>query len=170
MKVNKKFLLKKMKKMERVSLDISREEKLLETVRTFPVLYIKSHKGFKEKDAAKNAWDGVTTAFEFIQTSIYFYFDFFHLKRSYYYYLAKPISARCSQFIPSVSSNSVFHYAEAATRSQMFFKIGVLKNFTIFSRKHLTASNFIKKRLQHRCFSVNIAKFSRRAFFIEHLW
>ena len=29
--------------------------------------------------------------------------------------------------------------------------------------------NFIKKRLQHRCFPVNIAKLLRTAFFIEHL-
>ena len=33
----------------------------------------------------------------------------------------------------------------------------------------LKASNFIKKRLQHRCFPVNIAKFLRTAIFIEHL-
>ena len=31
------------------------------------------------------------------------------------------------------------------------------------------ACNFIKKRLQHSCFPVNIAKFLRTAFFIEHL-
>ena len=30
--------------------------------------------------------------------------------------------------------------------------------------------NFIKKRLQHRCFPLNIAKFLRTAFFIEDLW
>ena len=33
----------------------------------------------------------------------------------------------------------------------------------------LKTCNFIKKRLQHRHFPVNIAKFSRTAFFIEHL-
>ena len=30
--------------------------------------------------------------------------------------------------------------------------------------------NFIKKRLQHRCFPVNIAKFLQTLFSIEHLW
>ena len=30
--------------------------------------------------------------------------------------------------------------------------------------------NFIKIRLQHGCFSVNIAKFLKNSFFIEHLW
>ena len=33
----------------------------------------------------------------------------------------------------------------------------------------LQACNFIKKRLQHRCFSVKIAKFLRTSF-KEHLW
>ena len=51
--------------MEKVSLDISRKEELSETVRRFSVLY-ESHKGFKEKDAMKHAWDGVATALEFI--------------------------------------------------------------------------------------------------------
>ena len=37
--------------------------------------------------------------------------------------------------------------------SQMLFKLGVLKNFAIFTGN-----------------PVNIAKFSRAAFFIEHLW
>ena len=64
---------------------------------------------------------------------------------------------------------------------QMFFKIGCIKNFAIFTGKHLCwglfliklqalrpttllkkdSNNFIKKRLQHRRFPVNIAKFSR---------
>ena len=42
--------------------------------------------------------------------------------------------------------------------SQMFLKIDVLKNF-------LKVCNYIKMRLQRKCFSVNIAKFLRRGFF-----
>ena len=61
---------------------------------------------------------------------------------------------------------------------QMFFKIGVLKNFVIFKRKHLRRSLFLiklqairlQKRLEHMYFPVNIAKFLRTAFVIEHLW
>ena len=34
----------------------------------------------------------------------------------------------------------------------------------------LQACNFIKKRLQRKCFSVNIANFLTAAFSIEHLW
>ena len=56
--------------------------------------------------------------------------------------------------------------------SRSFFKIGVLKIFAIFAGKHLCWSyllivtgldawNFVKKRLQHRCFLANIAKFLR---------
>ena len=32
------------------------------------------------------------------------------------------------------------------------------------------ACNFIKKKLLHRCFSVNFAKFLRTPFLTEHLW
>ena len=57
----------------------------------------------------------------------------------------------------------------------MFFKISVLKNFTIFAGKHLCWSYFLiklqawrsailLKRLQHRCFLVNIVTF------LEHLF
>ena len=34
----------------------------------------------------------------------------------------------------------------------------------------LEACKYIKRKLQHRCFPVNIAKFLRTAFSIEHLW
>ena len=40
----------------------------------------------------------------------------------------------------------------------MFFKLSVLKNFVIFTGKYL-CWNLLKKRLQYRCFSGNIAKF-----------
>ena len=42
-----------------------------------------------------------------------------------------------------------------SSRSQMFFKIDAVKNFAIF---------WIKKKLQHMCFPVNIAKFLRTTF------
>ena len=65
-----------------------------------------------------------------------------------------------------------------SSRSQMFFKTGVPKNFAIFTGKHLCwgylfnkvvglqAYNFIKMRHQHRCFPVNTAKFLGTAFFL----
>ena len=75
--MNKKSLLKILKKIEKISLQISREDELWETVRSFPVLYNRSLEGFKEKDAVKNAWDVVAEALEFIPTGDYFYFNSF---------------------------------------------------------------------------------------------
>ena len=65
---------------------------------------------------------------------------------------------------------------DKSNHSQMFFKIGALKNFAIFTGKclcwslfliKLQAYNFIKKRFQHRGFPMNIAKFLRK-FYIKH--
>ena len=62
------------------------------------------------------------------------------------------------------------------SHSQMIFKLNALKDFGIFTREKpvlesrfhnivgLQVDNFIKKRLQGRCFSVSIAKFLRAAF------
>ena len=45
----------------------------------------------------------------------------------------------------------------------MFFKISVLKN------RCPQTCNFIKKRLQHRCFPVKLGKFLRTPFLTEYL-
>ena len=59
---------------------------------------------------------------------------------------------------------------------EVFRKNGVLKNFAMFTRKDLCWSlfgvfevNFIKKRLQHRYFPVNITKFLRTPI-SENIW
>ena len=62
----------------------------------------------------------------------------------------------------------------------MFLKIDVLKNFAVFTRKQLCSGLYliklqafspadVLKRLQHRCFPVNIVKFLRTLFITEHL-
>ena len=59
-------------------------------------------------------------------------------------------------------------------RSRMFFKLIILKNFAIFTGKHLCKSQFfiklqtwkIKKRLQHRCFPVSIVKILYRTHLV----
>ena len=62
-----------------------------------------------------------------------------------------------------------------SSRSLMFFKIGVLKNFLTCKGKHQCWSFFsITCRpatllKEHSCFPVNIKKILRTAFFIEHL-
>ena len=59
------------------------------------------------------------------------------------------------------------------SNEEMFLKIGILNNFAIFTGKHLSWSLFLskstKKKLQHRRFLLNNAKFSGTAFFIEHI-
>ena len=57
---------------------------------------------------------------------------------------------------------------------EVFYKKAVLKNFSILTGKYLCSSlflikfaplqisNFLKKRFQRRCFSVNIAKFLKK--------
>ena len=65
---------------------------------------------------------------------------------------------------------------------EVYYKKDVLKNFAKLTEKHLCQSPFfnkiaglrpaslLKKRLWHRYFPVNFAKFSKTTFFIEHLW
>ena len=64
---------------------------------------------------------------------------------------------------------------------ELFCKKGVLRNFAKFTEKHLCQSLFfniiaglrpatlLKNWLWHRCFPVNLSKFLRTPFFIEHL-
>ena len=59
----------------------------------------------------------------------------------------------------------------------MFFKIAVLKNFAVSQENTCVGVSFklqrsaflLEKRLQHRCFPVNVAKFLRTVFVIQHL-
>ena len=67
-----------------------------------------------------------------------------------------------------------------SSRLEAFCKEGVLTNFAKFTGKHLCQSLFfnkvaalrpatlLKKRLWHRCFPVNFAKFLRTPFLTEH--
>ena len=69
-----------------------------------------------------------------------------------------------------------------SSRPEVLCKKGVLRNFTKFTGKHLCQSLFLnkvaglrpatllKKRLWHRCFSVNFVRFLRTPFSIEYLW
>ena len=82
-------------------------------------------------------------------------------------------------------NNSLFRLFLADSKRinhpQVFWKKGFLRNFAKFKGKHLCQSLFfnksagmrtatlLKKSLWYRCFPVNIAKFPRTPFFIEHL-
>ena len=52
-----------------------------------------------------------------------------------------------------------------SSRSQMFFKISILKNFAMFTGKHLCWSLFLIKLQAFRFFLVNIAELLRTTFF-----
>ena len=68
-----------------------------------------------------------------------------------------------------------------SSRQKVFCKNGVLRNFAKFTGKHLCQNLLfnkaaclrpailLKKRLWHRCFPVNFAKFLRIPFLTEHL-
>ena len=47
---------------------------------------------------------------------------------------------------------------------EVFYKKGVLENFTKFTVKHLRPATLLKKRLWHRCFPMNFVKFFRTPF------
>ena len=55
-------------------------------------------------------------------------------------------------------------------RPEMFFKMGVLKNFAIFTGEHLCWKERPKKSLQQRCFLVKYCKIFKNTLFTEHLW
>ena len=69
---------------------------------------------------------------------------------------------------PSIASPT-----SRSSRPEVFCKKGALRNFAKFLGKHLCQSlmpaTLIKKRLWHRCFPVNFAKFLRTPFLTEHL-
>ena len=64
---------------------------------------------------------------------------------------------------------------DRSSRPEVFCKKDVLRNFAKFTGKHLCQSLFfrpatlLKKRLWHRCFSVNFAIFRSTPFLTEHL-
>ena len=55
---------------------------------------------------------------------------------------------------------------DRSSHSHMLFKIGVLINFAVFTGKRVCWSLFHA----WTCFPVNIEKFLKTVFFIEHLW
>ena len=59
------------KNMENKS-DIAQEENLCELVRQFPVIFDKSHKGYKEKDAEVNAWNETANSLDFIPDGMHY--------------------------------------------------------------------------------------------------
>ena len=73
-------------------------------------------------------------------------------------------------------------YMLKSSISEVFYKKGVLRNFTKFKGKHLCQSLFfnkvtglrpatlLKERLWHKSFPVNFVKFLKTPFLTKHLW
>ena len=104
--------------------------------------------------------------------------SFFHIAKFWMFVFF--VFEKMSSSIPMFLVMLLAHVGKRSnSRSQMFSKTGVLKNFAIFTGKNLCWSLFLikfqdwrptflfKKRLQRRCFSVNIAKFLRTAFLLK---
>ena len=88
-------------------------------------------------------------------------------------FLSENVNQKTSDSLPVwVVTTAVPVGKHSDRRSQMFYKIEARKNLAIFTGKHLCwrfiLINFIKKRLQHRCFPANIAKCLSTALYIEH--
>ena len=76
----------------------------------------------------------------------------------------------------------IFHKKSVSrsSRPEVFCKKGVLRNFAKITVKHpcqslffnkvagLRTANLLKERLWHKCFTVNVLKFLKTPFYIEH--
>ena len=71
-------------------------------------------------------------------------------------------------FAAAKASLAFIKYRCRSSRSQMFFKISVLKNFGIFTGKHLLESVF-NQVAGVQVFSSEYYKIAKSSFFIEHL-
>ena len=95
----------------------------------------------------------------------------FHQKFPLLSYDLKTVKKWCKKFELKFLENTFWRCRSICL--QMFFKISVLENFAIFTRKYRCWSLFLiklhthmalKKRLKHMCLPVNITKFLRIAF------
>ena len=64
----------------------------------------------------------------------------------------------------SISNKHPRDYRLRSSHQKCSLRKGVLRNFAKFTGNCLRPSAFLKKRLLHRCFPVNFAKFLRTPF------
>ena len=84
------------------------------------------------------------------------------------YYLILSYLDKSITPLPMIFSWKIMNFSEAATAG-VLWKKPLLKVFAIFTGK-LQACNFFKKRLQHWCFPLNIAKFLRTPILKNICW
>ena len=83
-----------------------------------------------------------------------------------FYFNEEKFKCSCSQAQKQPFANAINNIL--LKLGNIYSKISVLES--LFNKVlELQACNFIKKLLQHSCFPVNIGKFLRTKFFIEHL-
>ena len=78
-----------------------------------------------------------------------------------------------TQKVFSITSNHITVFG--SSRPEVFCEKLVLRNLVKFTGKHLCQILFrnkviLRKKLWHRCFPVNFAKFLTTPLIIEHLW
>lgn len=82
--------------MAAFTLCLAEEERLAEVVKSFPCLYDKTKKGYKEKDAVSNAWNSVADNLDFINDGMYIFYSLLpyycltKLSRCIYQFFYKP--------------------------------------------------------------------------------
>ena len=92
------------------------------------------------------------------------FFPLNYQKESAWFRYLKVWMTSKKNFQSSFDLRQILSLTVRSSHSKVFYQKGVFSNFAIFTGKHLCPS------LLHRCFPVNIAKFLRKSFFIEHLW
>ena len=93
----------------------------------------------------------------------------FHKLKPYSMFPIPKIDKRLEIFQPQNNDN----LARATHRSshrRCSRKRVVFRNFAKFTGKHLMSATLLKKRLWHRCFPVNFAKFLRIPFLQKTYW
>ena len=114
-------------------------------------------------DNSDNEWQRVTTSGTTNANKWHDKWNWMNANKSDFRFQNK----RIMEYINTTYSATSFskHYVKGnicrSSHRRCFIKKNALKNFTLFSEKQLKACSFIKKRLQHKCFPVNIAKFVR---------
>ena len=97
-------------------------------------------------------------------------------KQDHVFFVSPPVKlANIAKFL----RKPIWRTAARNSRPKVFFKKSVLRNFAKFIGKHLRQNlvynkvadpaTLLKKRLWHRWFPVNFAKFLRTPFLTEHL-
>ena len=113
----------------------------------------------------KNWWaDCLWWIFYFL--NIFFRFNLYNISLYLQLYINNLKLSITHIYKQKIASRKTLFKITCNSHSQMFFKIGVLKNLANFTRKHLCWSPF---RLQYWRFPVKFATFFRTSFFTEHL-